>query len=97
MDDVFGGSTSEARTRELKSQFIQVGKLTTAVMNLPKCKGPAQELSILGHAYNALTRRVNLSEPKQKKYRGKIRDILQKCSFPSKALESLVGSLVYAS
>ena len=97
VDDVFGGATPKASAENLKSQLIEVGSLTTANMNLLKCKGPAQVLTIIGHRYNALTRRVKLPVEKQQKYLVKLRSALANFSISSRDLQSLVGSLVYAS
>ena len=54
----------------LKSQPIAIEKLTTAVMNPLKCKGPSQSWPILSHQYNALSQSqaVNLPSMKQRKY-----------------------------
>ena len=65
MDDVFGGAVAFGGADNLKFQLIQVGRLTTAVMNLLKCKGPARVLAIIGHRYNSILRRVNLPVEKQ--------------------------------
>ena len=81
----------------LKAQLIAVGKLVTAVMNLPKCRGPAQRLVVLGHLYDAVARFVKLPPTKQQKYLGKLKLILAMRSIPSKELESLLGYLSYAS
>ena len=93
VDDVFGGAISLALAENLKSQLIAVGKLTTAVMNLLKCKGPSQILPILGHQYDALSRSVNLSSQKQQKYLTKLRSVRSALFATSKELESLLGYL----
>ena len=77
----------------MKSQLIATGKITTAVMNPLKCKGPAQILAILGHQYNAITQCVNLPEAKQHKYLAKLREVLAAVCVTSKQLESLLGYL----
>ena len=93
VDDVFGGAVSEMLAAHLKKQLIAVGKLTTARMNLDKCKGPAQSLGILGHQYNARSKSVNLPVSKQQKYLAKLRSVLAKRQATSNTLESLIGYL----
>ena len=94
---MFGGADTQAHATELKSQLIVTGKVTTAVMNPPKCRGPAQSLTILGLHYDALRRHVNLPADKQAKYLGKLRETMQALFVLSKDLEKLVGYLVWAS
>ena len=93
MDDVFGGADSQSLAAHLKSQLIAVGKLTTAVMNQLKCRGPSQNLGILGHQYNSVSRRVELPILKQEKYLAKLRLVLSLILVSSKDIESLVGYL----
>ena len=93
VDDVFGGAISETLAAHLKNQLIAVGKLTTAVMNLDKCKGPSQSLCILGHQYNAQSRAVNLPLAKQQKYIAKLHAVLASRKVTSNNLESLIGYL----
>ena len=97
VDDVFGGAVSQDSGGHLKRQLVNTGELTTAVMNRPKCRGPAQSLAILGHQYNALLQRVNLPETKQQKYLGRIREVLSLPYITLKQLQSLVGYLSYTS
>ena len=94
---MFGGADSKAQANDLKNQLITVGRLTTAEMNLAKCKGPAQSLGILGHQYNSRTQSVNLPQEKQQKYLTKLRSVLASERVTSKTLESLVGYLGWAS
>ena len=97
VDDVFGGATEEAHGLSLIQQLIAVGKLTTAVMNLLKCEGPAQELDILGLRYHAILRRVTITAGKQVKYLSKLRAVLSSFGVTSKDLEQLLGYLGFAS
>ena len=66
-------------------------------MNTRKCKGPAQRLSILGHMYDAILRRVYLTTAKQDKYLADLRSLLSKPMVFSKDLERTVGYLCFAS
>ena len=97
VDDVFGGADSQVHGAYLKAQLVKVGKLTTAVMNPLKCKGPSQVLDILGFCFDAVLRRVNLPKKKQIKYRRAIRAALSATVINSKTLEKIIGYLVYAS
>ena len=97
IDDIFGGAISERQAGNLKSQLIAVGRLTTAVMNPLKCRGPAQSLVIIGHLYDAQLRRVKLPVCKQLKYLAKLRIVLSTLLITSKVLESLLGYLGWAS
>ena len=81
----------------MKSQLIAVGGLTTAVMNLGKCRGPHQALRIIGHFYDALAQTVKLPPCKQQKYLAKLRTVLSTLLVRSKELESLLGYLGWAS
>ena len=90
---MFGGADPKAQANDLKNQLISVGRLTTAVMNLAKCKGPARSLAILGHQYNSLTQSVNLPPEKQQKYLAKLQSVLATERVTSKTLESLIGYL----
>ena len=58
MDDVFGGADTESHAADLIAQLIAVGTVTTAVMNLLKCKGPAKVIEILGLLFDASARKV---------------------------------------
>ena len=97
VDDIFGGSSTKEQTRTLKNEIIATGLLTTAIPNLEKCHGPAQELTILGTYFNALKRTVTLPPKKQQKYCQTIINLLKKGHATSKELERLVGYLVWAS
>ena len=48
INDVFGGADSRANAADLIAQLIEVGRLTTAVMNPLECRGPARVMVILG-------------------------------------------------
>ena len=76
VDNVIGGTRSKAQGAKLIKQLILVGKLTTAVMNLLKCEGPAQVLDVLGLRYHAVLRRVTITESKRVKYLSKLRGVL---------------------
>ena len=60
VDDVFGGAGTKSQAANLIAQLVDVGRVTTAVMNPLKSKGPAQVLEILGLMYDALLRRVSV-------------------------------------
>ena len=97
VDDVFGGADSKSHAADLIAQLIAVGKVTTAVMNLLKCKGPARVMEILGQLFDAGTRKVTLPPGKRTKYLGKVREVLAATRVTSKTLEKLLGYLGYAS
>ena len=97
VDDIFGGAGSEVQGKRLIKQIISVGKLTTAVMNLLKCEGPAQALDILGLRYNAVLRHVTLTESKKVKYLCKLRVVLSAYAVTSRDIEQLLGYLGFAS
>ena len=90
--DVSGGSVSKDFNMNLISQFISVGKLTTAVRNPLKCKGPSQSLTILGHQYDASSQRVKLLMAKQQKYLARLRVMLSVLWVTSKEIESLIAA-----
>ena len=77
--------------------MVSTGKVTTAIVNLEKCHGPSQKLAILGILYDAVGKRCNLPPKKQQKYILALLRILITGSTQSKALEKIVGYLVYAS
>ena len=97
MDDVFGGTNSKTNSACLIKKLILVGKLTTAVMNLLKCQGPAQVLDILGLRYDAILRRVTIPEGKRSKYLCKLREAFSSLFVTFKDIEKPVGYLGYAS
>ena len=97
VDDIFGGAGSKTLGTNLINQLISVGKLTTAVMNPLKCRGPAQILDILGLRYNAILRQVTIPDDKRMKYLGKIREVLSAFYVTSKDIVKLIGYLGYAS
>ena len=95
--DIFGGAKSKALAAKLLSELIAVGRLTTAIMNPLKSKGPTQILAVLGLRYNALTRRVNLPPTKQEKYLKMLRETRSALLVKSKNLEKLLGYLCFSS
>ena len=97
VDDIFGGAHEKEQARKLKNEIIATGLATTAIANLDKCHGPAQNLSILGMTFDAITKRITLPSKKQQKYLSKLRDVLTRGHTTSKELEKIVGYLVWAS
>ena len=97
MDDVFGGADLKSHAADLIAQLIAVGKVTTAVMNRLKCKGPARVMEILGLLFDASARKVTVPPGKRDKYLRKIRKVLAATRVTSKTLEKLLGYLGYAS
>lgn len=97
IDDVFGGTRSKAQGAKLIKLLILVGRLTTAVMNPLKCEGPAQVLDVLGLRYNAVLRRVTITESKRVKYLSKLRVVLSSFRVLSGDVEQLLGYLGFAS
>ena len=59
VDDIFGGANTYAEALHLRDELISVGKLTTAIMNPKKCKGPSKQMVILGFLYDAATRHMS--------------------------------------
>ena len=97
IDDVFGGADSKANAADLIAQLIAVGKVTTAVMNPLKCRGPARVMVILGLQYDTILRQVTVPSAKLIKYLIKIKEVLASDCVTSKTLEQLLGYFGYAS
>ena len=97
VDDIFGGADTKANAALLKNQLIALGKLTSTIMNLEKCQGPATVMTILGFLYDACMRRVSLPEKKRLKYLQRLRSLLAKPTCRSRELERLLGYLGFAS
>ena len=74
----------------------KAGKSTDTFFNLPKTRGPATKLVILGFLYCSGSRFCRLGDDKQAKYVARIDHLMVNASTTSKELERLVGNLGYA-
>ena len=66
-------------------------------MNTRKCRGPARRLSILGHMYDSILRRVYLPLAKRNKFLADLRSLLSNRIVLSKDIERTLGYLCFAS
>ena len=66
----------QAHAADLIAQLIAVGKVTSAVMNPLKCRGPAGIMVILRLQYDAILRQVTDPPAKQSKYLIKVKEVL---------------------
>ena len=67
-------------------------------MNLSKCKGPARQMVVLGHLYDAALQLVRLPDDKQTKYLAAIRALLLRRSDSTcRDIQKVLGYLGFSS
>ena len=96
VDDAFGGARSKDRSLSMIHLIIQAGRATATYFNIPKTRGPATRLVVLGLLFCSITRSCRVGADKLSKYLTRIDDLVAGPTTHSRLLEQLVGNLGFA-
>ena len=96
VDDAFGGDNSYSTAEALIQYITLAGKRHGTLVNVPKTRGPATSMVILGLLYHSGRKICSLDPSKVTKYSTRISQLLIQSWVSSKDLERMVGRLEFA-
>ena len=96
VDDAFGGDNSFSTSEAFIKYITVAGKRHGTLVNVPKTRGPAISMVILGLLYHSARKICSLDPSKVTKYSSLISQLLTKSWVSSKDLERMVGRLEFA-